>query len=225
MLRTVIPILRKNPSKQYLIKLTEVALASICNNTSLALSILETESFTEQFFTLWFDNMDKLQNVYDLKLVVLSLLSIFVLPDESIPASIQCILGQLSKGLVRAIGALPAATKRREEAENTFDRPATNISIINNWNDVDEEDEEGEEPLESTDDTQRINAILEAASNINDSYFLDDSYSETVLDVVNPYSVVKHTFLELEKNSPERYKLLIEKYTSDDIKTIDQLVI
>lgn len=225
MLRTVIPILRKPPSNQYLIKLIEVALASICNNTSLALSILDAEGFTEQFFTLWFDNMDKLQNVYGLKLVVLSLLSIFILPNESIPASIQCILGQLSKGLVGAIGALPAAIKRREEAENAFDRPVTNNSIINNWNDVDEEDEEGEEAIESTDNTQRVNAIFEAANNINDSYFLDDSYSETVLDAVNPYSVVKHTFMELEKNNPERYKLLIEKYTPDDIKTIDQLVI
>lgn len=226
MLRTVIGILRKNPSAQYSVKLIEVVLASTCNNPSLALSVLEAENFTEEFFNFWFDNMDKLQSVYDLKLVILALLSVFILPDQNIPISIQSTFGQLSKGLVGAIGALPAAINRQKEAENTFDNPVTNSPTINTWNVADEEDEEGQEDvIDSADEEQRINNIIEAANNINESYLSDDDYAETVLDAVNPFSVVKHTFMELEKNNPERYKKLIENYSSDDIKTIDELVI
>ena len=55
------------------------------------------------------------------KLVIMTMLSLFGLPDGDLPPSIQSNLGQISKGLVAVIGRLPEALKHREEVDKEFD--------------------------------------------------------------------------------------------------------
>lgn len=135
----------------YLVNLLEVILASLCYNPRATLSFLENAQLTEHCFKLWFDNLDKFKRVYDLKLVVLAMLSLFSLPDEDLPNSIRSSLAQISKALVSVLKKYPEAVKHRMEVDIEFDKgidPSASDMFYEEWNEEDDELElEGEDSV------------------------------------------------------------------------------
>lgn len=237
MLKTVLTRLNNTNAKRnvpYLVNLLEVILASLCYNARATLVILEAASFTQQFFTLWFDNMEKFSRVYDLKLVIMSMLSLFALPDGDLPPVIYSNLGQISKGMVSVIGRLPEAIKAREALDKDFDGTEDfddDDGIYDEWNDEDEDDDaDGDD--ETT--TKEYLEFLESeTSNLQGGGLSSGFYStldgleeeplaETVLDSVNPFIAIRDMFVNLKHNNEARYQLLTANYTPDEVTVIDE---
>lgn len=220
-------------SMPYLVNMVEVILAALCYNAKATLSILEAESFTQSFFTIWFEKMEKFSRVYDLKLTVLSMLSLFILDDNDLPASIQSNLGQISKGLVSVIGRLPEAIKHREELEKNFDASEDyKDDLYDDWNDAEEEEDEEEDEEEHSSTKEYLDFLDNETSGIqeglNEGFYStlhgleEEPLSETILDLVNPFAAVKETFMRLQESNPSRYQVLTGNYTAEEIKIIDE---
>lgn len=237
MLKTVITRLAsENPKRNipYLVNMLEVILASLCYNARATLSILEGESFTQPFFTMWFDNMEKFCRVYDLKLVTMTMLSLFSLADEDLPDAIKFNLGQICKALVAVIGRLPDAIKRREALDKDFDATGDfdrEDDLYEEWNDEDddEEDIEGEghtstkeylDFLES--ETSNMQSGLSSGfySTLND--LEEEPLAETVLDSVNPFIAVRDLFVNIKTNNPVRYEMLTGNLNPDEVTVLDE---
>lgn len=238
-LKTVISILSGDISGiknvPYLINMLEVILASLCYNAQATLSILEADSFTQQFFTLWFNNMEKFCRVYDLKLVTLGMLSLFVLDDSVLPPAINSNLGQISKGLVSVVGRLPEAIKHREELDKDFDASedyGKSDDLFDDWNDAEEDDDEegddeghsnAKEYLDFLDtETSHFQEHLSGGFYSTLHGLEEEPLAETILDSVNPFSAVKDTFMRLQETNAARYQVLTANYTPEEIKIIDE---
>lgn len=233
MLKTVITRLAaETPLRNipYLVNLLEVILSAICYNARATLVILEEASFTQQFFTLWFDNMESFSRVYDLKLVIMSMLSLFALSDADLPPAIHSNLSQISKGMVSVIGRLPEAIKHREEVDKNFDTVDDyDKDNSEEWNDEDEDDD-GEEDQATTkeyldfleSETSNIQTGLSSGFYSSLDGLEEEPLAETVLDSVNPFIAVRDLFLGLKQNNEPRYQLLTANYTADEITIIDE---
>lgn len=232
LLNIVISRLSKESSKTrnvpYLISMLEVILASLCYNAPATFAILEQESFTKTFFTLWFEKMEKFCRVYDLKLVILSMLSLFVLDDNQLPPAISSNLSQISKALASIIARLPEALKHRDELNKEFEASEHHYQrdedAYDDWNDADEDDEDEEREEE---DHSKAKEYLNFLDSEPSGFYStlhgleEEPLAETILDAVNPYLAVKETFLQLQKTNSARYQLLTGDLTPEEIKIID----
>ncbi|KAF5106010.1 hypothetical protein DV453_004295 [Geotrichum candidum] len=234
MLNTVITRLQVEKPKRnipYLVNLLEVILASICYNARATMAILEEKSFTQEFFSAWFDNMEKFTRVYDLKLVIMTMLSLFGLPDGDLPPSIQSNLGQISKGLVAVIGRLPEALKHREEVDKEFDPSqdyAREDDIYDEWNDEEDEEEEGGEGGSTE---EYLDFLEQETSNfqVGEGKFFstldgleEEPLSESVLDTVNPFVAVRDMFMNLKNTNEARYIALTSNFTPEEVTILDE---
>lgn len=233
MLKTVVTRLQaESPVRHvpYLVGMLEVILAGICYNARATLAILEEMSYTQQFFSLWFDKMEKFARVYDLKLVILSMISLFSLPDSDIPSVIQSNLGQISKGMVSVVARLPTAIKNREDIDKDVDdlNLDYNADYSEEWNDEDDEDEEDQDQstkeyvnfLES--ETSQIQSGLSGGFYSSLDSLEEEPLSETVLDSVNPFANLRDLFVNLKQNNPARYEALTGNYTPEEVTVIDE---
>lgn len=243
MLKTIISRLIKDYSSKtrdvpYIVNTLEVILAALCYNAQATLSVLEAESFTQQFFNLWFDNMDQFTRVYDIKLVILSMLSLFVLNDNELPAAINSSLGQISKGLVCVVDRLPQAMKHRENLDRNFD--ATDDyekdDLYNEWNndeddDDDDVDDQAEEEETHSNTKEFLNYLDTETSGFQGSLtsrfygpphgLEEEALTESILDAVNPLRAIKDTFMRLQESNSDRYMVLTGNYTKEEINIID----
>lgn len=146
--------------KSLRIHLMEVVINSIYYNPALALHVLETNGWTNKFFSLWFSSIDNFTRVHDKKLCISAICALLTMPAQNVPVSVQQGWPRLLQGVVRLFQTLPAALKSndrinlysmtqtnmhtdREEAkkEDTFDFAAE-------YEDEEEEDEEWEQEVD-----------------------------------------------------------------------------
>tara|TARA_R110002060_G_scaffold25256_9_gene34494 strand:+ start:1706 stop:1933 length:228 start_codon:yes stop_codon:yes gene_type:complete len=55
----------------------------------LALHILETNGWTNKFFSLWFSNIDSFTRVHDKKLSIAAIVALLTLNADQVPTSVQ----------------------------------------------------------------------------------------------------------------------------------------
>lgn len=91
----------------------KVILSALYADASKTLQILESAGQTFRIFEFWFNISSFFENVYGLKLQILSLLSILSLPQ--LPPSIQNFVSELSNKLTVSIEKLPGAMKKRQD--------------------------------------------------------------------------------------------------------------
>ena len=208
--------------KSYKIHLMEMVINAIYYNPRLALHVLETNGWTNKFFSLWFSNMDSFTRVHDKKLAIAAITSLLTLQAQEVPVSVQQGWPRLLQGIVRLFQTLPAAMKNREEATKE-----ENFDLTQDYDDEDEEEWEGDVDWENENDEaedvkDESTAYLEflneeerklpmASYSIltpdvqaqKFSHFQDDddqeleeeSLLETPLDKVEPYSMFKTALL------------------------------
>lgn len=80
-------------------------------NPLLTLRILEEHQWTQGFFTLWFQTLEKFSRVHDKKLVIVALCSLLELPTEQLPASLQAGWSEVLNGIVNVFKTLPRAVE------------------------------------------------------------------------------------------------------------------
>jgi len=147
--------------KSYRKHLMELVINAIYYNPRLALHVLETNEWTNKFFSMWFSNMDSFTRVHDKKLSIAAITSLLTLRAQEVPLSVQPGWPRLLSGIVRLFQTLPAALKNREEATKD-----DNFDLSNEYEDEDEEEWEvsaewENEPEEAEDVKDESTAYLE----------------------------------------------------------------
>jgi hypothetical protein len=79
----------------------------------LALHVLESNQWTNKFFSLWFSNIDSFARVHDKKLSIAAIVSLLTLNADQVPVSVQTGWPRLLQGIVRLFQTLPAAQKSK----------------------------------------------------------------------------------------------------------------
>jgi hypothetical protein len=206
--------------KSLRIHLMEVVVNAIYYNPVLALHVLESNGWTNKFFSLWFSSIDSFARVHDKKLCISAICALLTIDAQNVPVSVQQGWPRLLQGIVRLFQTLPAALKNREEAKRE-----ENFEFGDSYDDDEEEEWEASEndwtnePEEAEDDIKdESQAYLEflneevGRSSTNNVSFListqaakfnitndddddeleEESLLETPLDKVEPYSMFKH---------------------------------
>jgi len=75
--------------KSYRIHLMEMVINAIYYNPILSLQVLETQGWTNKFFSLWFSSMDSFTRVHDKKLCMMGILSLLSIHPDQIPTSVS----------------------------------------------------------------------------------------------------------------------------------------
>ena len=119
--------------KSYRIHLMEMIINAIYYNPPMALHVLESNNWTNKFFSSWFSNIESFTRVHDKKLSIVAISALLTLNAKEVPNSVQQGWPRLLQGVVRLFQTLPAAEKNREEVTREGDFQL---------NDDDDEDEE-----------------------------------------------------------------------------------
>lgn len=98
--------------KSYRIHLMEMVINAIYYNPLLALGVLESNGWTNKFFSAWFSNIENFTRVHDKKLSIAAISSLLTLRASDVPTSVQQGWPRLLQGTVTLFRTLPAAIKR-----------------------------------------------------------------------------------------------------------------
>lgn len=99
--------------KSYKIHLMEMVINAIYYNPKLSLQVLETNGWTNKFFTLWFSSMESFTRVHDKRLCIMAIISLLNLSPDLIPQSVSIGWPRLLQGITVLFHSLPVAMKRK----------------------------------------------------------------------------------------------------------------
>lgn len=97
--------------KSYRIHLMEMVINAIYYNPILALHVLESNGWTNKFFSSWFSNIESFSRVHDKKLSIVAISALLTLRAEDVPSSVQQGWPRLLQGIVSLFRTLPVALK------------------------------------------------------------------------------------------------------------------
>ncbi len=106
--------------KSYRIHLMEMIINAIYYNPVLTLRVLESNGWTNKFFSSWFSNIESFSRVHDKKLSIVAISSLLTLRAEDVPSSVQQGWPRLLQGVVRLFQTLPAAMKSKLIFDNRY---------------------------------------------------------------------------------------------------------
>ncbi|EAT84518.2 hypothetical protein SNOG_08242 [Parastagonospora nodorum SN15] len=220
--------------KSLKIHLMEVVINSIYYNPALALHVLESNGWTNKFFSLWFSSIDNFSRVHDKKLCISAICALLTLQAESVPVSVQQGWPRLLQGVVRLFQTLPAALKNREEAKRE-----DNFDFANEYEEEEDEEweqeadwnAEAEEPEDVKDESaaylEFLNEEAQKFSSVDDEdddELEEESLLETPLDKVEPYSMFKHALLRLQQEQPALYENLTKNLNPEEQQVVQGAV-
>ena len=99
--------------KSYRIHLMEMVINAIYYNPVITLHVLESNGWTNKFFSSWFSNIESFTRVHDKKLSIVAISSLLTLNANEVPTSVQQGWPRLLQGVVRLFQTLPAALKSK----------------------------------------------------------------------------------------------------------------
>ncbi|KAF2267928.1 ARM repeat-containing protein [Lojkania enalia] len=220
--------------KSLRIHLMEVVINGIYYNPVLALHVLESNGWTNKFFSLWFSTIDSFTRVHDKMLCISAICALLTLRGQDVPVSVQQGWPRLLQGIVRLFQTLPAALKNREEAKKE-----ENFEFGNDYDDDDDEEWEQEtdwnNEADETEDikdesaayleflneeAQKFNAVTEE----DDDELEEESLLETPLDKVEPYGMFKHALIRLQQEQPALYENLTKNLNPEEQQVVQAAV-
>ncbi|KAK7714416.1 Nonsense-mediated mRNA decay protein 5 [Botryosphaeria dothidea] len=221
--------------KSYRIHLMEMVINCIYYNPRLSLHVLESNGWTNKFFSLWFSNIDSFTRVHDKKLSIAAITALLTLNAQEVPVSVQAGWARLLNGIVRLFQTLPAAMKNREEAKREED-----FSFSQEFEDEEEDEEwegegdwnnEGDEAEDVKDEsTAYLEFLNEEAQKFNvisdedDDELEEESLLETPLDKLEPYSLFKTALLSLQQEQPQLYETLTKDLNPEEQQVVQGAV-
>lgn len=221
--------------KSYRIHLMEMVINCIYYNPRLSLHVLESNGWTNKFFSLWFSNIDSFTRVHDKKLSIAAITALLTLNAQEVPVSVQAGWARLLNGIVRLFQTLPAALKNREEAKREED-----FSFSQEFEDEEEDEEwegegdwtnEGDEAEDIKDEsTAYLEFLNEEAQKFNvisdedDDELEEESLLETPLDKLEPYGLFKTALLNLQQEQPQLYETLTKDLNPEEQQVVQGAV-
>lgn len=182
----------------------EMVINAIYYNPRLSVHVLESNGWTNKFFSMWFSSIDSFTRVHDKKLSIGAITQLLTLRADEVPQSVQQGWPRLLQGVTRLFQTLPAALKNREEAQREED-----FGLGDDFDDDEEDDEwegedwdheEGEEAIDVKDEsTAYLDFLSQQASKFSavagdddeDDELEEESLLETPLDQMEPYGLFK----------------------------------
>jgi importin-7 len=234
--------------KSYKLHLVEMVINSLYYNPVLALQVLESNGWTNKFFSIWFGMIDSFRRVHDKKLCLAAICSLLVVRPDHIPQSIQVGWPRLLTGATFLFRTLPAAMKQREEAVRASDGVSDTISDYGSDDDAedwaDEPNTAGQEwgavdtatlPDTKGDIKDESQAYLDflseeakkfgaLADDDDDSILDDDSFLESPLDKFDPYGTFKDSITLLQSEQPQLYQTLTVNLEQSDRDVLQSVV-
>ncbi|KAK8430943.1 armadillo-type protein [Phyllosticta citricarpa] len=238
--------------KSYRIHLMEMVINTIYYNPRLSLHVMETNGWTNKFFSLWFSSIDSFTRVHDKKLSIAAIAALLTLNAQEVPVSVQPGWARLLNGIVRLFQTLPAAMKNREEAKREED-----FSFTQDYDEDEDEEWEGEgdwnnEGDEAEDVKDESTAYLEflneevpshsmtrptraqltkmqankfnIADDEDDDELEEESLLETPLDKLEPYGLFKGTLQRLQQEQPQLYETLTKDLNQEEQQVVQGAV-
>ncbi|GAM87999.1 hypothetical protein ANO11243_060280 [Dothideomycetidae sp. 11243] len=226
--------------KSYKIHLMEMVINAIYCNPQLSLHVLESNNWTNKFFSLWFSSIDLFTRFHDKKLSICAISSLLTIPADQIPQSVMPGWPRLLQGVVRLFQTLPAAEKNREDA-----RKGDDFGLGADYDDEDEEEWEGEVDWSAEDADESADVKDESATYLeflsqqasklsavggDDEYDDDDddleeeNTLETPLDKVEPYGLLKNALMHCQQQSSQIYADVTKHLTPEEQQVIQGVV-
>ncbi|KAI9304897.1 armadillo-type protein [Cunninghamella echinulata] len=206
----------------------EVVINCLYYNPVLTLRLLEENQWTQGFFTLWFNTLDKFSRVHDKKLVIVALCALIELPTENVPASLQAGWSQVLAGIVTVFKTLPKAVENREKLEQLygeFDDDDLLHDELDGSLDEEEVEDNDDEDVPDQENEYLEYLAQQAALHANDDDEEEyDEYEEEIeeeilfespLDEINPYVRFEQVFRNLQQNHLASYTLLTKDLDAD----------
>ena len=103
--------------KSYRIHLMEMVINAIYYNAIVTLQVLESNGWTNKFFSSWFSSIESFSRVHDKKLSIVAISTLLTLNANEVPTSVQQGWPRLLQGVVRLFQTLPAALKSEQIRE------------------------------------------------------------------------------------------------------------
>ncbi|SAM02255.1 hypothetical protein [Absidia glauca] len=210
----------------------EVVVNCLYYNPVLTLRILEENQWTQGFFTLWFNTLDKFSRVHDKKLVIVALCALIELPLDNVPASLQAGWTQVLAGIINVFKTLPKAIENRENLEKLYGDGFDDEDLYNEDFDAsgeeDEVEDNGDEDVPDQDNEYLEFLHQQSALHANDEDEFDD-YEEEIeeeilfespLDEINPYIRFEQIFRTMQQTNPASYTLLTKDLDADQQSTV-----
>ncbi|ETS77667.1 hypothetical protein PFICI_09729 [Pestalotiopsis fici W106-1] len=231
--------------KSYKIHLMEMIINAIYYNPVLALHVLESNGWTNKFFSLWFGNMDAFSRVHDKKLCIVAIVALLQLNPDQIPQSVQTGWPRLLQGVTILFRTLPSAMKNRDDAlkdDYTYDAGSYDYDDEDEWAEEDTnwqlEEKPEEEPQEGRDEStayleflneeaakfSRLENQYRDAEDSDDDLGEDSVLLESPLDKLEPYQLFRLALLKLQQEQPQLYGTLTAPLTADDQAVIQSAV-
>jgi hypothetical protein len=91
----------------------EMVINAIYYNPILSLQVLESNGWTNKFFSLWFGSMDSFTRVHDKKLCIMAIVQLLSIHPDQIPTSVSVGWPRLLQGIATLFTSLPAALKSK----------------------------------------------------------------------------------------------------------------
>ncbi|KAI8376325.1 armadillo-type protein [Radiomyces spectabilis] len=201
----------------------EVVINCVYYNPALTLRLLEENQWTQGFFTMWFNTLDKFSRVHDKKLVIVALCALLELPGDQVPASLQAGWSQILAGILNVFKSLPKAMENRASMEKLYgDFDHDDFD----GEDFDADEDELEEGADDDDVPDQDNEYLEylaqqAATHADDDF---DEYEdemeeeilfESPLDEIDPYIRFEQVFRTMQQSNPSAYTQLTKDLDAD----------
>ncbi|KAK3331133.1 armadillo-type protein [Apodospora peruviana] len=219
--------------KSYRIHLMEMIINAIYYNPILSLQILESQGWTNKFFSLWFGSMDSFSRVHDKKLCIMAIIALLNIQADQVPASVSVGWPRLLQGITVLFSTLPQAMKNREEAlKEDFHLDTSSYAYDEddeewqedeaNWNEEEVDEEEGGDAKdESTAYLEFLNEEAQkfgaADADLSEGELGEDSVMlETPLDKLDPYLTFRASFLKLQQEQPQFYASLTSHLSANE---------
>ncbi|PNP49445.1 hypothetical protein THARTR1_09767 [Trichoderma harzianum] len=230
--------------KSYKIHLMEMVINAVHYNPMLTLQVLETNGWTNRFFSLWFGSMSSFSRVHDKKLCIVAISALLGLNHDQVPASISVGWPRLLQGITELFRTLPSAMRNREDAL----RDDFTLDAGYDYVDEDEWDERdvawnGDEEVGSAGDEESPETKDESAAYLeflNEeaqkfSRVIDDDEEEELgedsvllespLDKIEPYQLFRATLLKMQQDQPQFYANLASHLSGEEQGLIQDIIV
>ncbi|PYD07868.1 hypothetical protein DND36_31690, partial [Pseudomonas savastanoi pv. glycinea] len=199
-------------------KINFIVSCLIYDSTS-TLAALQQNNYLNTFMETWFALIPLLKRVYDIKVLILGLIS---LTNNSEAMLSNPSLGQhIGSGLAKLYTTLPGAIKAFEKQRvefNEADFPTTHDFNRDfeegEFEDLDDEDQHFENSKDASTDEyldflkQENNKLTQSGFTEEDEPVYEDPLATTPLDAINPFDAFKELYSTLQSQNPPLHSMI-----------------
>ena len=223
-------------SKTLIIRCIEIILNCLYYSAPLTLNHLHSQGWLNVFLSIWSNNLEGFKRVHDLRLILVSLASIFHVSIESLPKEISTSLPDLLSIFLNSVQTYPKALEEREKLKKEFeaDEIEFNSTAHKQFNEEFEDEEDDQNAgVDEIDLDQDDDEDFNKADDDDDESYEDDDWEdsddleedlffECPLDSLDFSQLVRSTLIDLSKKPV--WNQMTSKLTTEQVSILQQLI-